>query len=268
MLLQLKNPVVFLDLETTGVNVATDRIVEIALIKVNVDGSEEEKLLRINPGVPIPEETSQIHGIYDDDVKNEPTFKEVAKILAKFIEGCDLAGFNSNRFDIPLLAEEFIRADVDIDLKKHKFIDVQAIFHKMEKRSLVAAYKFYCKKELVDAHSAMADTKATYEVLKAQLDMYQGVEFEDNKGNKSEPIVNDIDKLSEFSSLTRNVDFAGRIVYDENGVETFNFGKNKGEPVEKVFREQPGYYGWMMNSEFPLYTKKVLTRLKLKLMSK
>ncbi len=268
MLLQLKNPIVFLDLETTGVNVATDRIVEIALVKINVDGSEEEKSQRINPGIPIPDETSQIHGIYDDDVKNEPTFKEVAKTMAKFIEGCDLGGYNSNRFDIPLLAEEFIRADVDIDLKKHKFIDVQAIFHKMEKRTLVAAYKFYCKKELVNAHSAMADTKATYEVLKAQLDMYQGVEYEDKKGGKTEPIVNDIDKLSEFSSFTRNLDFAGRIVLDENNIETFNFGKNKGVPVEKVFREQPGYYGWMMNSEFPLYTKKVLTQLKLRMMNK
>ncbi len=265
MQLQLKNPIVFLDLETTGINVATDRIVEIALVKVNIDGSEEEKLMRINPGIPIPEETSQIHGIYDDDVKDEPTFKEVAKILAKFIEGCDLGGFNSNRFDIPLLAEEFLRADVDIDLKKHKFIDVQAIFHKMEKRTLAAAYKFYCQKELINAHSAMADTKATYEVLKAQLDRYKEVEFEDNKGNKSIPIVNDIDKLSEFSSFTRNVDFVGRIVYDENNIETFNFGKNKGIAVEKVFREQPGYYGWMMNSDFPLYTKKVLTQIMLRM---
>ena len=268
MLLQLKNPIVFLDLETTGINVATDRIVEIALVKINIDGSEKEILQRINPERPIPAETSEIHGIYDEDVKDEPTFKEVAKQLAKFIEGCDLGGFNSNRFDIPLLAEEFIRADVNVDLKKHKFIDVQAIFHKMEKRTLVAAYKFYCKKELVDAHSAMADTKATYEVLKAQLDTYEGVEYEDKKGNKTKPIVNSIDKLSEFSSFTKNVDFAGRIVLDENGVEIFNFGKNKGVPVEKVLREQPGYYGWMMNSEFPLYTKKVLTQLKLRLMNK
>lgn len=268
MQLQLKNPIVFLDLETTGINIATDRIVEMALVKVNVDGSEDEKLMRINPGVPIPEETSLIHGIYDEDVKDAPTFKEVAKTVAKFMEGCDLAGFNSNRFDIPLLAEEFIRADIDIDLKKHKFIDVQAIFHKMEKRTLAAAYKFYCNQDLVDAHSAMADTKATYEVFKAQLDRYQGVEFKDAKGNIVEPIVNDMEKISEFSSFTRNVDFVGRIVYDDNGVETFNFGKNKGVPVEKVFREQPGYYGWMMNSEFPLYTKKVLTRLKLGMMNK
>jgi DNA polymerase-3 subunit epsilon len=268
MQLQIKNPVVFLDLETTGINIVTDRIVEIALIKVHVDGKEEEMLLRINPEMPIPLESSLIHGIYDKDVADAPTFKSVAKKLAKFIEGCDLGGFNSNRFDIPLLAEEFLRADVDIDLKKRKFIDVQAIFHKMEKRTLAAAYKFYCNQELVDAHSAMADTKATYEVLKAQLDRYKDVEFEDSKGKKSVPIVNDIDKLHEFSSYDRNVDFVGRIVYDENNVEVFNFGKNKGIPVEKVLQEQPGYFGWILNSEFPLYTKKVLTQLRLKMMSK
>jgi DNA polymerase-3 subunit epsilon len=268
MQLQLKNPIIFLDLETTGINIVKDRIVEIALIKINVDGSEEEMLMRINPEMPISEEALRIHGITNDDVKDEPTFKEVAKTLAKFMEGCDLGGFNSNRFDIPLLAEEFLRADVDVDLKRHKFIDVQAIFHKMEKRTLAAAYKFYCNAELKDAHSAMADTKATYEVLKAQLDLYKGVEFEDNEGKKTKPIVNDMKKLSEFSSFTKNVDFVGRIVLDENGVEIFNFGKNKGIPVEKVLREQPGYYGWMMNSEFPLYTKKVLTRIKLKMLNK
>lgn len=268
MQLQLKKPVVFLDLETTGINIASDRIVEIALIKVNVDNSEEEKVFRVNPGVPIPDEVSQIHGIYDQDVKDEPTFKELAKQLAKFLEGCDLGGFNSTRFDIPLLAEEFIRADVDVDLKKHKFVDVQAIFHKMEKRTLAAAYKFYCNRELVNAHSAMADTKATYEVLKAQLDRYKDVEFSDIKGNVSTPIVNDVEKLSEFSSFNKNVDFVGRIITDENGIEVFNFGKNKGIPVEKVFKEQPGYYNWMMNSDFPLYTKKVLTRLKLGMIGK
>ena len=268
MQLELKNPVVFLDLETTGINIVTDRIVEIALIKINLDGSEEEKLMRINPEIPIPDDVSQIHGIYDDDVKNEPTFKEVAKTIAKFLEGCDLGGFNSNRFDIPLLAEEFLRADIDIDFKKRKFIDVQAIFHKMEKRTLSAAYKFYCNTELEGAHSAMADTRATYEVLKAQLDRYQDVEYEDNNGKKSMPIVNDVEKLDEFSSYNRNVNFGGRIVYDKNGIEVFNFGKNKGVPVEKVLTEQPGYYGWILNSEFPLYTKKVLTRLKLRMMSK
>lgn len=268
MQLNLKNPIVFLDLETTGINVVSDRIVEIALIKVNVDGSEEEKLLRINPERHIPEETSEIHGIYDEDVKDAPTFKAVAKTLAHFIEGCDLCGFNSNRFDIPLLAEEFLRAEVDIDMKKRKFIDVQAIFHKMEKRTLVAAYKFYCNQELVNAHSAMADTKATYEVLKSQLDRYENVEVEDKKGVKTLPIVNDIDKLSDFSSYDRNVDFVGRIIYNEKGVEVFNFGKNKGVPVEKVLQEQPGYFGWMLNGEFPLYTKKVLTQLKFKMMNK
>lgn len=268
MLLHLKKPVVFLDLETTGINIVTDRIVEIALLKINVDNSEEEKQMRINPEMPIPLESSMIHGIYDEDVRNSPTFREVAKTFVKFLEGCDLGGFNSNRFDIPLLAEEFMRAEVDIDFKKHKFVDVQAIFHKMEKRTLVAAYKFYCNQDLVDAHSAMADTKATYEVLKAQLDMYNGVEYEDQKGIKTVPVVNDIQKLSEFSSYDRNVDFVGRIIYDENGVEVFNFGKNKGIPVEKVLNEQLGYFGWIMNSEFPLYTKKVLTQLKLKMMNK
>ena len=268
MKLYLKNPLVVLDLETTGVNIATDRIVEIALLKINPNGTEEEKLYRINPEMPIPQEVSMIHGIYDEDVKDEPTFKQLAKILAKFLEGCDLCGFNSNRFDIPLLAEEFLRADIDIDLKKHKFIDVQAIFHKMEKRTLAAAYKFYCQKDLTDAHSAMADTKATYEVLKAQLEVYEGVEYEDVKGRKSMPIVNDMEKLSEFSSYDQNVDFAGRIIYDEKGVEVFNFGKNKGVPVEKVLREQPGYFGWMMDGEFPLYTKKVLTKLRFKMMNK
>ena len=267
MQLNLRNPIVFIDLETTGINIVTDRIVEIAMLKINLDGSEDEMLMRINPEMPIPEEASMIHGIFDKDVVDKPTFKEAAKNLAKFLEGCDLAGFNSNRFDIPLLAEEFLRADIDIDLKKRKFIDVQAIFHKMEKRTLAAAFKFYCNKELVDAHSAMADTKATYEVLKAQLDTYQGVEYEEKNGKKLVPILNDVDKLSEFSSYDRNVDFVGRIVYNDDGVEVFNFGKNKGVPVEQVLTEQPGYFGWIMNSEFPLYTKKVLTQIKLRMMN-
>jgi DNA polymerase III subunit epsilon len=265
MKLNLKNPLIFLDLETTGMNIVTDRIVEIALIKVHPDGREEEKQYRINPEMHIPEVTSKIHGIYDEDVKDKPTFKEVAKTITQFMEGCDFAGFNSNRFDIPLLAEEFLRADVDLDLKKRKFIDVQAIFHKMEKRTLAAAYKFYCQKPLEDAHTAMADTKATYEVLKAQLDAYQDEEYEDAHGKITKPIVNEINALSEFSAYDTNVDFVGRIVYDENGVEIINFGKNKGIPVEKVLRDQPGYYSWIMNNEFPLYTKKVLTAIKLRM---
>lgn len=268
MRLNLRNPIVFLDLETTGINIASDRIVEIALLKITPEGSEEEKLYRINPEMPIPENATRIHGISDSDVANEPTFKAVAKTIANFIEGCDLAGFNSNRFDIPLLAEEFLRSGIDIDLKKRKFVDVQAIFHKMEKRTLTAAYKLYCEKDLEDAHSAMVDTKATYEVLKAQLDRYQDAEFEDNHGHKSYPIKNDINALSEFSAYDRNVDFMGRIVYDENGVEVFNFGKNKGVSVEKVLRDQPGYYGWIMNGDFPLYTKKVLTAIKIRTFNK
>lgn len=265
MNLNLKNPLVFLDLETTGMNIVTDRIVEIALIKVYPDGREEEKQYRINPEMPIPDLVSRIHGIYEDDIKDKPTFKEVAKNIVQFIEGCDFAGFNSNRFDIPMLAEEFLRAGIDIDLKKRKFIDVQAIFHKMEKRTLAAAYKFYCQKPLEDAHSAMADTKATYEVLKAQLDLYNDTEYEDHAGKASKPIVNDIQALSDFSAYDNNVDFVGRIVYDENGVEIINFGKNKGIPVEKVLREQSGYYSWIINNEFPLYTKKVLTAIKLRM---
>ena len=265
MKLNLKNPIVFLDLETTGINIVTDRIVEIALLKINLDGSEESKELRINPQMPIPEKSSKIHGIYDDDVKNAPTFKEVAKILAKFMEGCDLAGFNSNRFDIPLLAEEFLRADVDIDMKRRKFIDVQAIFHKMEKRTLSAAFKYYCHQELDGAHSAMVDTRATYDVLKAQLDLYRETAYEDADGNVTKPIQNEVEALSRFSAYDRNVDYVGRIVYDENGIEVFNFGKNKGVPVEKVLKEQPGYFGWIINGEFPLYTKKVLTNIKLRM---
>jgi len=268
MQLNLKNPVVFLDLETTGIDIVKDRIVEIALLKIKPDGTEEEVLHRVNPERPISAEATRIHGITNEDVASEPTFKEVAKNLAKFLEGCDLAGFNSNRFDIPLLAEEFLRADVDIDFKKRKFIDVQAIFHKMEKRTLEAAYKFYCNKPLIGAHSALADTKATYEVLKAQLDTYREVEYEDKRGQKSMPIVNDVEKLSEFSSYDRNVDFAGRIVLNEDGVEVFNFGKNRGVPVEKILEEQPGYFGWIMNSDFPLYTKRVLTQIKLRMMEK
>jgi DNA polymerase III subunit epsilon len=268
MRLHLKNPLIILDLETTGINIASDRIVEIAMLKIQLDGSEEEKVFRINPEMPIPEKATQIHGISDEDVRDAPVFREVARTLAKFMEGCDLAGFNSNRFDIPLLAEEFIRADVDIDFKKRKFVDVQAIFHKMEKRTLSAAYKFYCNKELTDAHQAMKDVKATYEVLQAQLDLYKEVEYEDQQGKRNVPIVNDVEKLSDFSCYDRNVDYMGRIILDENGVPVFNFGKNKGVSVEKILREQPGYFGWVINGDFPLYTKKVLTQIKLRMKEK
>jgi DNA polymerase-3 subunit epsilon len=268
MRLHLKNPLIILDLETTGINIASDRIVEIALLKIHTDGSEEERVVRINPEIPIPEKATMIHGITNDDVKDAPLFKEVARTLARFMEGCDLAGFNSNRFDIPLLVEEFLRADVDVDFKKRKFVDVQAIFHKMEKRTLTAAYKFYCSKELTQAHQAMSDVRATYEVLQAQLDLYNNVEFEDINGRKSIPVENNMEKLSEFSSYDRNVDYMGRIVFNDENAPVFNFGKNKGLPVEKVLMEQPGYYGWIMNGDFPLYTKKVLTQIKLKMKDK
>lgn len=261
--LNLKKPLVIFDLETTGINVALDRIVEIALIKVNIDGSEEEKLFRVNPGVSIPKEASEIHGIYDEDVKDEPKFFQIAKQIASFIEGCDLGGFNSNRFDIPLLSEEFLRADLNIDLKRAKFVDAQTIFHKMEKRTLEAAYKFYCGESLENAHSALADTRATLEVFKSQIDRYEGVEYVE-KGVVSTPIVNDIAKLSEFSAHSKFADYAGRIGYNEKGEEIFTFGKYKDKVVADILAKDSGYFGWMLNSDFPLYTKKVLTEIKLR----
>ena len=251
MKLNLKKPIIFFDLETTGTDISKDRIVEICYIKIFPDGRELEYTKRINPGMHIPETASAVHGIYDDDVKDCPLFKEVAKEIANEFEGSDIAGFNSNRFDLPLLAEEFLRAQVDIDLSRLGAIDVQVLYHKREPRTLTAAYKFYCGKELEDAHSALADTRATYEVLKAQLDHYSDME-------------NDMDKLSKESSFTNNVDFAGRIVYDESGREVFNFGKYKGMPVDAVLDRDPGYYGWMMNGDFTLNTKQVLTRIKLR----
>ena len=251
MELKLTNPIVFFDLETTGINIAKDKIVEISVLKVMPNGKEEQKTIRVNPEMHIPEQASAIHGIYDDDVKDCPTFKEIAKDLARYIEGCDLGGYNSNRFDIPLLAEEFLRVDVDFDMRKRKFVDVQTIFHKMEQRTLSAAYRFYCNKNLEDAHTAAADTTATYEVLKAQLDRYPDLQ-------------NDIAFLAEYSSFTKNVDFAGRMVYDDNGVEVFNFGKYKGMSVAEVLKKDPGYYSWILNSDFTLNTKAMLTKIRLR----
>ncbi len=251
MELALKNPLVFFDLETTGINITKDRIVEISYIKVMPNGTEYEKTMRINPGMPIPAEATAIHHITDEDVKDKPMFKDVAKELIHVFEGCDFAGFNSNRFDIPLLMEEFLRAGVSFDMSKRKFIDIQTIFHKMEQRTLTAAYKFYCHKNLEDAHSANADTRATYEVLKAQLDCYPNLE-------------NDVNFLSKFSSQNRNVDLAGRIVLNDANVEVFNFGKYKGQRVAEVLKRDTGYYGWMMQGDFPQNTKNVLTNIKLK----
>jgi DNA polymerase-3 subunit epsilon len=255
MELKLKNPLVFFDLETTGVNIASDRIVEISWLKIFPGGEEKGNTFLVNPTIPIDPGATAIHGITDEDVKDAPTFREIARNLANEFEGCDFAGYNSNKFDIPLLAEEFLRAEVDFDMSKRKLLDIQVIFHKMEQRTLSAAYKFYCEKILVDAHSAEADTRATYEILKAQLDRYGNLE-------------NDVDFLSEFSTQTQNVDFAGRIVYNDEGVEVFNFGKYKGEPVEDILQRDSGYFGWIMNGDFPLYTKKVLTNIKLRAFGK
>ncbi len=251
MKLNLKNPLIFFDLETTGIDVAADRIVEISYLKISPNGEEESKTIRVNPTIPIPAKVTAIHGITDEDVKDAPRFSEIAKNLVQVFEGCDFAGYNSNKFDLPLLAEEFLRANVDIDLKKRKFVDIQVIFHKKEQRTLSAAYKFYCDKDLTNAHTAEADTVATYEVLKAQLERYSD-------------LPNDIDELSKFSSHNRNADFLGRIVYDDEGHEVFNFGKYKGQRVEEVLKKDSGYYGWMMNGQFPLHTKNVLTAIKLR----
>lgn len=251
MNLILNKPIVFFDLETTGVNVAADRIVEISILKLHPDGKKEVKTRRVNPEMPIPKGSSEIHGIYDEDVKDEPTFKAIAKSLAQFIGNSDLAGFNSNKFDVPLLMEEFLRVGVDFDLKARKLVDVQNIFHKMEQRTLVAAYKFYCGKELENAHSAEADIKATYEVLESQVDKYDELE-------------NNIDFLAEFSTRNKTADLMGRIIYNEDGIEVFNFGKHKNQPVAEIFEKEPSYYNWMMNGDFPRYTKKVLTEIKLR----
>ncbi|MBO7315865.1 MAG: ribonuclease H-like domain-containing protein, partial [Paludibacteraceae bacterium] len=248
--LKLKNPLVFFDLETTGTNVATDRIVEISYLKVMPNGEERSKTYRVNPEMHIPESVSAIHGIKDEDVADCPTFKQIGKLIAEELKGCDLAGYNSNRFDIPLLAEEFLRAEINIDLSKRKFVDVMVIYQKMEQRTLSAAYKFYCNKNLENAHSADADTRATYEVLKAQLDRYPQLE-------------NDVDSLSKMVH-NQNADFAGRIVFNEKGEEIFNFGKYKGQRVIDVLKKDPSYYSWIMNSEFTLNTKQVLTNIKLR----
>lgn len=251
MQLNLTRPLVFLDLETTGIDAVHDRIVEISLVKVWPDGHDEVRTRRINPGRPIPPEATAVHHITDEDVKDQPRFEQIARSLASYIEGCDLAGYNSNKFDIPVLAEEFLRAGVDVDLKKRKFVDVQTIFHKKEQRTLVAAYRFYCDKDLEEAHSAEADTKATYEVLKAQLDRYSDLR-------------NDVGFLAGYTEQNRCADYAGRILFDRDGEEVFGFGKYRGRRVAEVFREEPGYYTWMMNGDFPGYTKKVITEIRLR----
>ncbi len=250
MQLNLTRPICFFDLETTGTNVAKDRIVEISILKVFPNGNKESKTWLVNPGMEIPPNVVAVHGISNDKVANEPSFKELSKEIQAMLKDSDLGGFNSDRFDIPLLAEEMLRADIDFDMKNTVAIDVQTIFHKMEKRTLGAAYKFYCGKDLKNAHSAEADAIATYEVLLSQLDRYPELE-------------NNVKKLAEFSTHKKFVDFAGFIAVDEDDEAIFTFGKHKGKKVNEVLENEPGYFGWILNADFPLYTKKVLTQIKL-----
>ena len=252
MKLSLTRPIVFFDIEATGLNIATDRIVELCLLKVYPDGSEEALTQRFNPGIHISEEATAVNGIKDEDVANSPSFKEKANEIANKFKGCDIAGFNSNHFDIPLLVEEFIRAGVQFDISACTFIDVQNIYHKMEKRNLSAAYKFYCDKDLENAHTALADTKATYEVLQAQLDRY------------GEQLENNVAFLSNFSRRNNNVDLAGRVVYNDEGIEIINFGKHKGRPVAEVLRREPSYFSWIMQGDFTQNTKQVFMRIRLR----
>ena len=250
MKIKLSNPICFFDLETTGINISKDRIVEISILKVYPNSNKESRTWLVNPEISIPSEVSKIHGITNEMVINEPNFKVIGSQVKEMINNCDLGGFNSNKFDIPLLAEAFLRSNIDFDLEKIKCIDVQNIFHKMEKRTLGAAYKFYCKIDLIDAHSSKADTLATYEVLEAQIEKYSELE-------------NNVTFLSEFSSRNRTVDLAGFIIYDQNNVPCFSFGKHKGKSVDFIIDNEPGYFGWILNSDFPMYTKKILTKLRL-----
>jgi len=263
MKLHLKNPLTIFDLETTGTNIVKDRIVEISVVKLMPDGERIVKTNRINPTVPIPVETSLIHGIYDDDVKDAPTFRNIAKSLAAFLEGSDLGGFNILKFDVPVLVEEFLRADINFDVSKRKLVDVQKIFHMMEKRTLSAAYQFYCNKELTDAHSAEADTLATLAVLEAQVERYDGMEVVDNLGKKLGEVKNDMESLHELTAGNQ-VDLAGRMVFNADGIEVFNFGKHRNRPVSDVLQKEPSYYDWMMKGDFPQETKNRLTEIRLR----
>lgn len=267
MLLKLERPIVFFDLETTGINVGQDYIVQICLHKVNPDGTSRTVTHYVRPVdakgnvVHIPEQTTQIHGISDADVADKPTFRQLAAEIAEFIGDADLAGYNSNKFDVPLLVEEFLRVRYPFDIKCRRLVDVQNIFHKMEQRTLKAAYRFYCNKDLDNAHSADADTLATYEVLQAQLDRYKDAEYTAPDGTVSKPIVNDIEALSNFSTVLPWADLVGHIGYDKQHREVFNFGKHKGKTLEQVFADEPSYYDWMMKAEFPLSTKKCITEV-------
>ncbi|MFO7977634.1 MAG: 3'-5' exonuclease [Bacteroidales bacterium] len=264
MKLNLTRPLAFFDLESTGVNVVKDRIVEIAIYKVHPNGTSETFSRIINPGIRIPEEVIAIHGISNEDVADAPTFAQLAPTLDQFLANCDLAGYNSNKFDVPMLIEEFLRCGINFDIRKRRLIDVQNIFHKMEPRTLKAAYKFYCGKELIDAHEAEADTRATYEILLSQLERYDGVEHTDHDGKTSCPVINDMEALFKFSFNQRNADLVGHIGLNRQNKEIFNFGKYKGKVVEEVFKIEPHYYNWMMNADFPLSTKNVITTVYLR----
>lgn len=254
--LRLSRPLALIDLETTGINVASDRIIEISILKVNPDGTREQKSWRVNPTIPIEPYATQVHGITNADVADCPTFRDLAKELHAYINGCDLGGYNSNKFDIPMLAEEFLRAEIEFDASNRHLVDIQNIFHRMEQRTLAAAYKFYCGKEMDNAHNAAYDIMVTYEVLEAQLERYEN------------ELQADVPFLSEFSTRARTVDLAGRVIYNEKGVEVFGFGKHNGKSVEEIFRKEPSYYNWMMEGDFPLYTKKAITKIRLRMMNK
>lgn len=265
MELNLKRPLAFFDLETTGLNTTKDRIVEISVLKILPNGTEEQRTWLLNPEMPISPEATEVHGYDDAFVAHQPTFREKAREIGSFLNNCDLAGYNVLKFDIPVLVEEFLRVDCDFDVQNREFIDVMNIFMKMEPRTLKGAYRFFCHAELQGAHGAAADTKATYDVLKAMLDRYDGTPYEDSKGNQSEGPVNDMKRLARFSAYHRNADLSGQIVFDDEDKEVFQFGKHKGRRVEEVFRDEPAYYDWIMKSDFPLYTKKVLTAIKLRM---
>ena len=251
MKLKIKRPLCFFDLETTGINITNDRIVEMAVLKLHTDERIEKKVWLINPQIPIPDEVSAIHGITDQMVSDAPTFKQLSKTIYSFIKGSDLAGYNSDRFDIPLLMEELLRSEIDFKTKELKTIDVQTIFHKMEQRNLSAALEFYCNKKIEKAHSAAIDTQATFDVLMAQLDRYDNLEP-------------NVSFLNDFTKRKKSVDFAGYIVFNKKGKECFSFGKHKGKTVQEVIEKEPGYFGWLLNADFPLYTKKILTEIRIK----
>jgi DNA polymerase-3 subunit epsilon len=263
LFLKLKKPLAIFDLETTGMSTANDRIVELSILKVQVNGQQEQLTHRINPGIPIPLESSLVHGIYDADIKDKPLFKDVAKSLVTFLEGADLCGYNLLKFDVPVLMEEFIRADVNFSLSNRNIVDAQKIFHMMEPRTLSAAYRFYCNKELIGAHGAAADTLATFEVLDAQVQRYENQSHTDDRGITSTPVANDMAALHKLT-LGNNVDLAGRFMYNRQGIEVFNFGKHKDKPVSEVLQKEPNYYDWMMNGDFPMETKNRLTEMRLK----